>query len=659
MVAKFLLPSFGGAAAVWSTCLVFFQSALLAGYGYAHFLRTSASPIRQRLIHISLLALSLIFLPPRPDVDFSKIARNPIAELLLTLATSVGLPFLALAATAPLLMEWFRQQHPNRSPHRLYAISNVGSLSALLSYPFLIEPKWGRNELTLGWGIAFTAFAVLCSGIGWKTRKVPSANNKRASRNDISDCNQSTGIWWLWISFAACGTALLLAITNQISQDVASMPLLWIGPMAVYLLTFILCFESPRLYKRQIFIPCCFVALLLLAWLLKEGFLLGLWLQIACYLAVLFFACMACHGELYRLRPPSERLTAYYLCVSLGGALGGMFVALLSPQIFQTLLETPLIALFVSFLLVFVLWQNGRTIPTALGTAATGMVLIAHVYVHLDSRKNSVLSARNFYGVFRVTESPILKFDRKSYPLELGVARVLHSGQIYHGIQFISEAARRKPTAYFSEESGLGLVFRNLPSQTNRHIGIIGLGAGTIATYAQPGDRFRFYELNPLVEEIARSYFTYLSEALGKIEVVLGDGRRSLEMEADQNFDLFVLDAFSGDSVPLHLLTLEAMQTYIRHLKPTGVIAFHISNSHLDLEPIVRALARENHMIPLLHISKDVSPSNATMTSYWILLSKNVAFFRQPEVSSQPNITFGKSPILWTDDHSSVIPILK
>jgi len=667
MIAKFLLPSFGGTAAVWATCLVFFQTLLLAGYAYAHLLRVKLPPARQRWVHLCVLTVSLLFLPPKPAVHLATDATvTPVWELLRCLIASVGLPFFALSATAPLLMEWFRQWVPNRPPDRLYAFSNAGSLLALISYPFLLEPSFTRTELATFWAVGMGGFLLLCAGVAWKTRNpkaTAASQNNPSARPALAISTKMHSPIWIWVALSAVGSGLLLALTNQITQDVAPMPLLWIAPLAVYLVTFILCFESQRFYRRSIFMPACFATLMALAWLLKEGYLFGFWPQIGGYLAVLSCSCMVCHGELYRLRPAPERLTSYYLAISLGGAVGGVFVAVVAPVTFKTLLETPLIAIMIAALGTFILWRERGTKPLAnlwkFAIAATGLVVASHAFVQRELRRDSIHYARNFYGAYHVTEGTILRLNKKSTPLTDGPARVLHSGQIYHGLQFTNPKVAAIATTYYSTQGGLGLAFRNLPARTNRHVGAIGLGVGTIAAYAQPGDRLRFYELNPAVLRIADDYFTYLSRCAGSVTVVLGDGRLSLEREPNQEFDLLILDAFAGDSIPMHLLTEEAMRVYVRQLKPTGVMAFHISNSHLDLEPVVRALAQKGGFSARLIPAQETPTETGKLASVWMLLSANAAFFRQPEIAATPNLTSGRSPLLWTDDHSSILPILR
>ena len=685
MVAKFLLPSFGGTAAVWSTCLVVFQTLLLAGYAYAHLLRTTLSPKAQRWTHLGVLTVALLFLPPAPHVHLTtNTSGTPVWELLRCLFTSIGVPFFALSATAPLLMEWFRQSFPGRSHDRLYAFSNAGSLLALLAYPTLLEPAFTRTTQAWLWAAAMGLFLAACATVAWRSRpsQVLSAppppepqrgnpvrresNRRRGGRHSAQLEFQAGLPAWLWVALPACGSGLLLALTNQLSQDVAPMPLLWVVPMAVYLLTFILCFEGPRSYRRGLFIPAAFLSFFFLSWLLDQGYLHGFWLQVGGYLVVLFLGCMVCHGELYRLRPRPERLTAYYLGIALGGALGGMFVALVAPALFKTFLETPIITVIVAALVTFILWRERprwsfALPPLALAVMGSLAIAASLGYVLVDLRKQSIHVTRSFYGAYRVKEVTVMPLDGVDYPLAPGTARILLSGQIYHGLQFTSAAAALIPTAYFCQEEGMGVTFRALPAKTNRNIGVVGLGAGTLAAYARPGDHLRYYEINPDVLRIAKTYFTFLTDCPGRVDVILGDGRLSLEREPCQHFDFLLLDAFAGDSVPLHLLTDQAMQTYLRHLEPDGVIAFNISNNHVDLQPVIRALAEKHGLTAVLAPPRFVDPREGKLASMWMLLSANRDFLNQPEVAAlmrSSDFVSSRRPILWTDDYSSILPIL-
>lgn len=670
MVAKFILPSFGGTAAVWATCMVVFQTLLLAGYSYAHLLRTKFSPRQQRWVHLVVLAMTLPFLPPVPHVNPTMAVNHPVWELLRAVLVSVGMPFFALAATAPLLMEWFRQSFPDRTADRLYAFSNAGSLVALISYPALIEPGLGGKAQALCWAIGLGLFLPICAITAWwpGRRSEPSAPQPSPAPVQAKSAKQSRNTGapiWLWVALSACGSGMLLALTNQITQDVAPMPLLWVAPLAVYLLTFILCFESSRFYRRWFFMPACFVAFLLLAWLLPNGYLQGFWTQVGGYLAILFCACMLCHGELYRLRPSPERLTVFYLSLSLGGAIGGMFVALLAPVAFSMILETPIIVVGIAGLGAFILWLENfhwtyRISPVKVSLFATIVIAVSLGFALHELRKDSIHMARNFYGAYRVTQGAELLLDGLHYPLRHGQARVLHSGQIYHGLQFIEPDAATIATTYYGEGTGLSLAIHSLPATTNRLIGAIGLGIGTLATYASAGDHIRFYEVNPEVLRIAETWFTFLAACQGKIDVVLGDGRLSLTHEPPQNYDLFILDAFSGDSIPTHLLTREAMFTYLRHVKTSGILAFHISNSHLNLEPVVQALANEYHLKSVFIPATRTDIQEGKLPSVWMLLTADATIQQElvKRAQTYSSVKPNSPPRLWTDDNSSILSLL-
>jgi len=492
MVAKFLLPSFGGTPAVWASCLAIFQALLLGGYAYAHWLCRSVKPAQQRWIHFGFLAIILCFLPPVPHVPLSaRTVDCPIWELFRALAGSVGLPFLALSATAPLLMEWFRQSHPGRTPDRLYAFSNAGSLLALLLYPVLVEPTFGRHIQADLWAGGMALFMALCVIAGWISfRRSGSGSIPKPESNRPGQPDRASSSLWLWILLPGCGSALLLAVTNQICQDVAPVPLLWVGPMAVYLLTFILCFEGPRSYRRELFLPVCLAALFTLAWLLYYGCMQTFAVQVGGYLAVLFVGCMVCHGEVYRLRPGPERVTEYYLYIALGGALGGIFVAILAPIVFYGVFETPLTAVLLALIVTFLLWREGvrlpflgRKLPAGPVVLAGTLALVASLCLVMYERQlQSIYSTRSFYGVYQVKEGTSWLINNVRIPLVHGNGRILVSGQVYHGFQFTDPAYTALPTTYYSPESGLNVALQELPAATNRYIGAIGLGVGTLAT---------------------------------------------------------------------------------------------------------------------------------------------------------------------------------
>jgi hypothetical protein len=662
LTARFLLPTFGGTAGVWSTCLVFFQTLVLAGYTYAHVLRLRCSPMQQRVIHLLVLLVACAFLPAIPIPHLASPA-SPIWPLLLSLFKSVAVPFFALSATAPLLMEWQRQTRRIGALHRLYACSNAGSLLALVAYPALLEPNLTRITQARLWSLGMAVFLVLCALVAWKTW-VTSGPAEAPERTQETGARVISMNRILWILLPACASGLLLAITNQLSQDVTPMPLLWVGPLAVYLLTFILCFESDRSYIRLRFIPASFVAVGGIAWLLDQGYLHGFWIQVSAYLLVLFILCMVCHGELYRLRPPAAELTRFYLFISVGGALGGIFVALVAPFMFKTLLETPILALLVLVIVTVGIWKENPILPLPISARLSANICLAAIlilfgYLKWNGSGTSVEAGRNFYGSYKVQ---VISELVSGSPFFAGPARALLVGQTYHGLQFLDPDSARKPTTYYSEEEGLGIAFSLLPQNSSRKIGAIGLGVGTLAAYGRAGDEIRFYELNPDVEKVAREKFTYLKDSGAKIDVIVGDGRLSLEREQSQAFDMLVLDAFAGDAIPAHLLTTQAMESYVRHLKPNGLLAFHISNSHVNLRPVVAALAAKFRCEVVLIPPQGATAQEGKVGSVWMLASKRPGFLRRPELQPFVNLSFnapGQRQILWTDDWYSLLPILQ
>lgn len=620
LIGKFILPWFGGATAVWTVCLLFFQVVLLGGYAYAHGL-THLPQRWQAVIHVALAVVALVVLPIGPTRPDER--TEPTWQILVLLLGSVGAPYFVLAATSPLIQAWFYRTLPTVSPYRLYALSNAGSLLALISFPFLFEPLFERQGLSQLWSWGFVVFVVVLGVCAWRARSeaVPAA---------------PVALKPLWVLLPAAGSVMLLATTNKICQDVAVVPFLWIAPLALYLLSFIIAFDNARWYWRP-------------AWFATLGLLSGavcvvlfkaphppLLVQIAAYCALLFVYCMVCHGEVYRLRPHPSGLTGFYLSIALGGALGGIFVGLIAPMIFKGYFEFHLGMLLAPVWLVFVLKREGRAYAwkvTAAMTLLLAYVLAEHV---ARLRQDVVAQARNFYGVLRVLEyNPLMP--------EIHVKR-MNSGDITHGEQYVHPQLAKAPTAYYVEPSGVGRALHAVPPG-NRRIGVVGLGIGTLAAYARVGDTFRFYEINPASKRFAEKHFTYLLRAPGKVEVVLGDARMSLEREAPQNYDVLVLDAFSGDAVPVHLLTREALALYLRHIKTNGTIAVHVTNRHLDLVQVVENLARYHGLA-----SKYVAYTNRDAAwhydSFWMLLARG----------GEIRPIQGR---LWTDDYASLLPLVK
>jgi len=655
LVARVILPWFGGGAAVWTTCLMFFQVTLLGGYLYAHasirYLRGRTQPI----VHLCVLAASAYAFLALPRIHPAPGAgSHPIQGIVSLLALTVGLPYFALSTTSPLVQSWYAVRYPGRSPYQLYALSNAGSFLALLAYPMLLEPALHLTAQIGLWCAAYAVFLIMAGIVA--LRNAPAAEVFGSLADPSPGPRPRDHL--LWAGLAFCPSALLVAVTGHMTQNIAPIPLLWVAPLALYLLSFILTFESSRWYDRKFWFPCFVVAAaLMLAMLFPDARNASVKAVIPLF-AIGFFCCaMTCHGELYRLRPAARHLTAFYLMIAAGGAAGGLFVGILAPLTFNSYFELP-VGLLAAVSLVALLLPRaspslpgpgGRIVEYALaGALAAGLVyLLAWETPQWDSRYRLV--ERNFYGVLRVQD-----VDANDDAPE---TRNLHNGVINHGSELLRADWHRKPTTYYGPKSGVGLAIRSMPSP--RRVGIIGLGAGTLSAYAAPGDTFRFYEINPLVVNIARSQFYFLRECPAHLEIVMGDARLSLEREAPQNYDVLAVDAFSGDSIPVHLLTMEAFREYFRHLKPTGVLAVHVSNKYLQLGRVVAENARELHKAAIL-IESNVEKSQGIYAADWVMLATDPNLFVLPQwiVSDRDPLP---DPVrrAWTDDYSSILGILK
>jgi hypothetical protein len=673
MVAKRILPWFGGGASVWTTAMLFFQSSLFAGYLYVHLASRALAPARLIAVHTTLVAVAAalaLFVGVIPADTWKPLAESaPVARILLTLAAFVGLPYLVLSATAPLTQLWFARTNPGRTPYRLYALSNLGSLGALISYPLLIEPRLGVLRQGFVWSSLYAVFAALCIASALLTRRYTSAFGEPALTDGQPTGEPSTEAGarfparlqaFLWLALPACACIALLAVTTFLCQDVASIPLLWIAPMIVYLLSFILTFESDRWYRRWFWGPMLALATYWSFYVWQHAVDLSLTIQITSQLLLLLSMAMICHGELVRLRPSADRLTAYYLSISGGGALGGAFVAILAPLVFSDYYEFPLVILVV-WILAFVILVTDRTSPfydgrnfaglLAMGVLFVGVVIgVAYFVAGREAR--TIAHARNFYGSLHVRE-----YISEDPPVAY---RQLANGRISHGAEFLDPKIRRMPSQYFGPASGAGLLLPDDGSPPRR-VGIIGLGVGTLAAYALKGDDYRFYDINPQVVDFAETYFHFLGDARERganVSIVLGDARLQLEREPPQRFDVLVIDAFTSDSIPSHLLTLEAFDVYLRHLvDPDGVIAVHISNRYLNLAIPVNAAARrrglETRLVYSLHDGTAIGSEAA-----WVLVFRPGAATAKRDIGMRLAKTGPQLPdVLWTDDYTNIIGV--
>ena len=659
LIGRFLLPWFGGTPEVWTTCMLFFQVFLLGGYLYAHALAKIKRLRLQAVLHIALLLGALCFLPIIPKEFFKPTGSSyPIVRILLICSATVGLPYLLLSATSPLIQVWFSKRFANRNPYRLYALSNTGSLLALASFPFVFEPLMTRHHMAWVWSVAFAVFAVLCAASILLSRDRAASGRVEDEPLIAKDFKLSERMSWLWLALPAAASLELLAVTAKITQDIAVIPFLWILPLSLYLLSFIICFEHQRWYKRWLFVPLFMVGIIGTILIRRyEQDIFDIRLLIGLYAFMLFNCCMVCHGELYRLRPDPKHLTGYYLMIAAGGALGGFFVAVICPLIFNMYIEMHLGLLACAMFLLLAeenipAGQAKRRRFWIVLLCLVGLVGIFTMGKRSTENHRSIASTRNFFGVLTIWEE--MPDDPNLHKL------LMQHGTTFHGLQFRSAEKKDIPTSYYSPGSGIGLVMQNWPSQTDRRVGIIGLGVGTIAIYGNETDTIRFYEINPDVERLARKYFTYLDDSAAAVEVALGDGRLVMENEPPQHYDVMVLDAFSSDAVPVHLLTTEAMEIYLKHLAPDGVIAFHISTQHLDLQSIVWKLA-EHFGLKTAWIQSTEHADEGELASDWILLARNEDFLNTDAIRKNRSLPYAdlENTPLWTDDHINLLKVLK
>jgi spermidine synthase len=669
--SKYILPWFGGAPQVWTTALVFFQTMLLGGYAYAHFLASRLQPRGQFLLHGALLLLSLLFVPVIPAEAWKPAGTEiPTWRILAMLAATLGLPYFLLSSTSPLVQSWIARFRHGAVPYRLFSLSNLASIIGLLSYPFLVEPTLGLRRQFDFWAIGYVAFVVsigLLMAFRWKLAgqavAVPGVQPDVAVSDDgAAHISAPTNAARLtWVIFAACPSILFLAVTNQLTQDVAPVPFLWVLPLVLYLLTFAICFEYfdwlPRTAIRWLAVLFVFLLGLSMSFrLFVENYIV----VIALYCTGLFVASLFCHGELYARRPAPRHLTQFYLMVSVGGALGGMFVGLFAPYVFTSYWEIN-IGLGLCGLLVFYVTfealklRKPLRIPAELHTVpplAAAALILAMPLAAL--RYGQIETARNFFGALRVQEKQ---------PGEAGDAfRQLAHGSTSHGIQFLAKDRECESAAYYGPQSGarrLMSAVRSVQSLESMRVGVIGLGVGSLAADAAPKDAVVFYEIDPLVDAFARTRFSFLTKCNPGVQVHLGDARVVMESEAPNKYNVLVLDAFSGDSIPMHLLTTEAFSLYASHLAPEGAIAVHISNRYLDLMPVVKA-AGERHGFTVRFIRSSGDANKGYFEALWAVLVRDEKLLAHESLgkaitdSPQTDRT-----LLWTDDFSNLLSAIR
>jgi len=659
LIGKYILPWFGGGPEVWTTCMLFFQLLLLGGYAYAHLLASRFTVRVQVTVHVLAMGAALVMLPIIPQASWKpESLYNPVFQILLLVAACVGVPYLVLSATGPLMQRWFSHVHPGKSAYRLYAFSNAGSLLGLVSYPFLFEPVFSRQMQASIWGWGLGGFAVLsafCGILFWRHRNSENPAIDRNNNVASEAVNPGLGTRLLWLALPAAACLELLAVTNKICLDIAAVPFLWVLPLSLYLLSFIICFDHQRWYVRPVFLIAFLVGLVVVIYARVYGEDMSACQQISMYSYLLFTCCMVCHGELFRLRPHPKYLTSYYLTIAAGGAIGGFFVAVIAPLIFTSYKEL-YVGLLASCLFLLLADKSsslnrGRRRWVYVGLVlVTGMAAMFMESRHGRTYDTAVLSRRNFFGVLTVWEQD------SDYPADHRY--VLQHGTTTHGSQYTDPVKQLEPTTYYSRSSGAGLAIEYLQQQEDVRVGVVGLGVGTLAAYGRKGDYIRFYEINPQVTHLAKTRFTYLENCPANVEIIHGDARLSMQREPCRQFDLLALDAFSSDVVPVHLLTREAFEIYLKHIKPNGILAVHISSVHLDLARVVWKLA-DYFDIGAVMI-EDSHDDGAAYSSDWLLLTNNEEFLELSEVFT---MGIGRPDHvddidLWTDDYVNLFQIM-
>ena len=656
MMGKMILPWFGGAASVWTACMLFFQSLLLLGYLYTHWVMRLLSPSRQSFLHIALLLLCLFFLPISPSESLKpQGSEDPTWLILYLLGVTIGLPYMVLSTTGPLVQAWFAKERSDVVPYRLFALSNLGSMLALLAYPLVIESALPTRMQSWMWSAFFVVFVLCCVYLSRRSLALAGASTApRSNSQDSAELPEAAPRLvqqLIWVALAACPSMLMVADTSFMTENIAPIPLMWVMPLALYLLSFIICFELPFLYKRVVWLPLFVLSLALLAYL--PNLRMGEWpvsLSVGLNLLAFFVVCMVCHGELAGQKPNPRHLTGYYLMLSVGGFLGGFFVGVIAPYFFNSNYEYS-VGLVLSAVVVLAallgtalgMTPNWRTSAGVLGGAMSMALVWASVSHHQAKSEGVTWKARNFYGSLKMYEYG-------------GYRRMLH-GQIIHGQQYVSDDLRRRPTTYFTPASGVGLAMLAKGETGPLRVGVLGLGVGTLVAYGRAGDVYRLYEIDPLVIELAQEKFTYLSDTPAKLEIVLGDGRLQLEREPSQQFDVLVMDAFSGDSVPVHLLTLEAFQIYFKHLKPGGVLAMNVTNAFLDLVPVLKRAA--DHHGKHMRLLEHPGDQDLAFASRWVLITDSKDFFDQASLQAMREVEAPEGFAAWRDDYSSLLAVLK
>jgi hypothetical protein len=701
LVAKMLLPLLGGAPSVWNTCMLFFQSLLLAGYAYALFVSQRLSLRNQAIVHAVLLLAAGLVLPfalSERVLASLPTQSSPILWLLTTLAVTVGPPFLLLSATAPLLQRWFSHSTHKaaRDPYFLYAVSNAGSMLALLGFPFLLEPAFAIRTQSVIWSVGYVALVALIIACALLLNSRRAVSDQTQVAVEQPEITIETPQRFEWVLFAFVPSSLMLGVTTFIATDVASVPLIWIIPLALYLLTFIIAFGNKQIIKVPVVSILFSIALVVLGAFIILSPPISVWVTITLHLLVFFLAALVSHQRLAQSRPHVSKLPEYYLWIAVGGVLGGVFNALVAPMVFSTPFEYPAAIILACLIrpvtnqeqktkslmritfpvFIFVLtFALALTIPRLQlsGKVENGLVLLVPLALcfvftfrrpfvfalslaalmfasipYTNATVQTLATERNFFGVWRVTTSPNEEFRR------------LYHGSTVHGVQLNDEARKCEATSYYHRTGPVGDIFDVYNSKpANLPVAATGLGSGTIGTYSLQGQQWDFYDIDPAIVRIASepSYFTFISDCTkGSYKMILGDARLRLREAPAGKYGLLIMDAFSSDSVPAHLLTTEAMDLYLGKLSGDGMLAFHISNRYLNLEPLLSGLSKRAGLAAFIRRDQERSLVGK-YPSVWVVMARKDADLGP--IASDSRWSRVQGDIVWTDDFSNILSLLK
>jgi SAM-dependent methyltransferase len=652
MISKIILPDFGGGSSIWLTSLIFYQLLLLGGYSFSHYVVMKLRPLRQAVVYTAIIILSLLFIPVR--IHLHQAALTPVIHIFVLLLVSIGLPYFLLSTTSPMVQYWIASENKERNPYILYAVSNTGSLAGLLSYPTIIEPNLTNSQqtalLSYGYGI-YVFLILLCSILYFKGR----TKNKPASQKNTGYPNpEQKNISWRirlgWMGRSMIPAAALMVFTHHLSVDIVNFPLLWVIPLSLYLVSFVICFLKPGVSKPGLMRTVVIILPVLAMTLALRGeFEIPFTWKIAATCACLFAICMFFHGNLERSKPAPEKLTYFYLYLSLGGCIGSISTGIIAPMVFKTTFEL-YIVIIVSFYLILLPYFRLRMekFKTVFQVLAAILLVISYINEEIANHHFATFKTRSFYGTYLIRDLPEI-------PNKHVAGRILSQGTTVHGGQAMDKNNRLIPICYFHFDTGVGQALLRLPGLKN--IGVVGLGTGIVSLYGKNYQTFDFFEIDPVVVGIANTRFDNLRSSPAKIRHIIGDARIEIGKIPDNYYDMLILDAFTSGAIPTHLLTIEAMEEYLRVLRQDGVIMFHITNRYIKLVPVLNSVAKKKGLY-LKHHNSLEDLTTHRFTAHWAIMTKSKARFDAVTLGNPEWELPSDKTIFWSDEFSNLWSVI-